>query len=223
MSNIGVILSGCGVYDGSEIQETILTLYFLDKMGVSTTFISIDLDQKDVVNHQNHTMGSPESRHVLSESARLTRGNVRSASSVKSESLDGLIFPGGFGAVKNLCNFAQRGVDCTVHPDIERLILEMHETRKPQGFMCIAPVIAAKVLTHVELTVGTDAATSSAIEKMGCYHTPCLVDDIVFDRNHNILSTPAYMLGPSISKIALGIEKLTTKVVELSRAPICVT
>ena len=214
MTKVGVVLAGSGVMDGSEIHEATLTLYFLDRAGAEIVCMAPDVEQRDVV---NHLKGEPsdETRNVLVEAARIARGNIKDIKEIKASDLDALIFPGGYGAAKNLCDFAVKGADCTVNPEVERLIKEMHEAGKPMGFICIAPVIAAKVL-GAEVTIGNDKDTAAAIEKMGGKHVVRNVDDIAVDEKNNVVSTPAYMLGPTISKVALGIEKLVNKVLELS-------
>lgn len=214
MAKVGVVLAGSGVMDGSEIHEAVLTLYFLDRSGAEIVCMAPDVNQLDVV---NHLKGEPsdETRNVLVEAARIARGDIKDIKEIKASGLDALIFPGGYGAAKNLCNFAVKGADCIVNPEVERLIKEMHEAGKPIGFICIAPVIAAKVL-GAEVTIGSDKDTAAAIEKMGGKHVIREVEDIVFDGKNNVVSTPAYMLGPSISKVALGIGKLVDKVLELA-------
>lgn len=214
MAKVGVVLAGSGVMDGSEIHEATLTLYFLDRVVAEIVCMAPDVNQLDVV---NHLKGEPsdETRNVLVEAARIARGDIKDIKDIKALNLDALIFPGGYGAAKNLCNFAVKGADCIVNPEVERLIKEMHEAGKPIGFICIAPVIAAKVL-GAEVTIGSDKDTAAAIEKMGGKHVVRDVDDIVFDGKNNVVSTPAYMLGPTISKVALGIEKLVDKVLELA-------
>ena len=218
MPKIGVVLSGCGVYDGTEIHESTLTLYFLDRAGAQTICMAPNVDQMHVV---DHTKGVPtgEKRQVLVESARIARGEIRDMSLVTAADLDAVIFPGGFGAAKNLCDFAVKGPDCTVDPEVERLIREMHTAKKPLGFECIAPVLAAKVLGsfHPHLTIGNDAGTAAAIEALGGKHINAPVDEIVICTVNKIVTTPAYMLGPTISRVALGIEKLVAEVLRLAR------
>ncbi|MFH1759943.1 MAG: isoprenoid biosynthesis glyoxalase ElbB [bacterium] len=214
MAKIGVILSGCGVYDGSEIHEAALTLYFLDRAGAGIICMAPEIDQMHVINHQTGKE-TGESRSVMAESARIAREAVKNIKDIKAADLDGLILPGGFGAAKNLCNFAVKGSDCRVNDEVRRLVVDMHGAKKPVGFICIAPVIAAKVLTGVEVTIGNDAETASAIEKMGGKHTECGVDGIVVDEANKIITTPAYMLGPTISRVAVGIEKLVAKILEM--------
>ncbi len=213
---IGVLLSGCGVNDGSEIHEATLTLLFLDQAGVTIHFIAPDAAQSEVINHQNDSP-SGEERNILVESARIARGGVHPVTDVKVGELDGLILPGGFGAAKNLSNYAFKGRDCTLRPEVKNLILGMRAAGKPLGFICIAPVLAAVAFKEEArkplLTIGTDTGTAADIEYFGARHQTASVDQIVVDEEMKIVSTPAYMLGPAISDIAPGIEKLVNKVV----------
>jgi len=218
MARVGVVLSGCGVFDGAEIHEATLTLLFLDRAGAEIVCMAPDTDQMHVVNHiKGEATG--EKRNVLAESSRIARGVIKDMKDVKAVDLDALVFPGGFGAAKNLCDFAVKGADCAVNPQVERLIKEMHAAKKPVGFACIAPVIAAKVLGsfNPEVTIGNDKGTAEAIEKMGGKHVVSPVEGAVVDRKNKIVTTPAYMLGPTISKIALGIEKLIDEVLKMAR------
>ena len=170
----------------------------------------------------NHVTGEPtgETRNVLVESARIARGDIRDLASVEADDLDGVVLPGGFGAAKNLCDFAVNGVDCSVNPDIAKLIMEMHDAKKPVGFLCIAPALAAKVYSNagirgVKLTIGKDEGTAQAIRAMGAEHVKCEVGDCVVDEKHKVVSTPAYMLAQRISEAADGIEKTVKKVLDL--------
>ncbi len=217
-AKVGVILSGCGFLDGSEIHEATLTLLFLDRNGAQAVCIAPDVDQSDVVDHLAQK-ATGQTRNVLMEASRISLGDIKNIEDVDTRDLDALIFPGGYGVVKNICDFASRGVECAVNPEVEKIIKEMHRAQKPLGFICIAPVIAAKVLgtLHPELTIGNDKAIAGALMKMGARHKVCAVDEIVVDKKNKIISTPAYMLGPSISYIASGIEKLVLKVLEMIR------
>lgn len=215
MPKVGVVLSGCGVFDGSEIHEATLTLFFLDKKGAEIIIMAPEEDQKDVINHLKQ-QPLEEKRNILVESARIARGNIKSIRDVKADELDALIFPGGFGAAKNLSNFTEKGENCTVHPNVERLIKDMHSQGKPMGFICIAPVLAAKVLGNkVQVTIGNDKNVSTAIEKMGAYHIECPVDMAVIDSKNKVVSTPAYMLAESIKDLESGIKMLVNNVLKL--------
>jgi len=218
MKNIGVVLSGCGVQDGSEIHEATLTLFFLDQAGVNVSCFAPNIQQYHTINHYTDKVQEKEDRDVLVESARISRGTINDLGDAKAKELDALIFPGGFGAAKNLCDFAFNQENFQVNKDVERIIRNMHEIGKPLGFICIAPVIAAKVLGsyHPQLTIGSDQSTAQLMEKLGASHIITQVDEIVYDSNHKIISTAAYMLGPTISKVAIGIEKLVKKIVEVA-------
>lgn len=210
---IGVMLAGCGVFDGSEIHEAVLTLFFLDRAGASVTCMAPDMNQLHVINHLTQ-VPTDEKRNVLAESARVARGDIRDVATVHADEIDGLIIPGGFGAAKNLSDFAVKGPDGTVHPEVERLIHEMADQGKPIGAICIAPATLAMALCKrtPTVTIGNDLGTASAIQTMGGVHQNCAVDEICVDEKNRIITTPAYMLGPGIKEIAVGIEKLVNKV-----------
>jgi len=215
---IGVILSGSGWQDGSEIHESVLTLYNLDKEGVETEIFAPNIKQKDVLHHISNEQDESSTRNVMVESARIARGEIRPLIDADANKLDGLVIPGGFGVAKNLCDYAEKGADMAVNKTLTDLILEMHEQKKPIGFICIAPVVAAKVLGkfNPDLTVGNDVNTINDVEKMGAHHVEATVDEIVYDETNKIVSTPAYMLGPSIAYVGKGIAKLARKVVKLA-------
>jgi enhancing lycopene biosynthesis protein 2 len=216
---IGVLLAGCGVFDGSEIHEAVLTLLFLDRAGAEILCMAPDMDQLHVIDHATQSL-SEGKRNVLTESARIARGNLVDLAKVSAKQLDALIIPGGFGAAKNLSDFAVKGPDCKVHPQVQRILEEMFAAQKPIGALCIAPATVAKALSkhHPQVTIGTDVGTAAAIETMGGQHVQCKVDAIHVDLKNKIVTTPAYMLGPSIKNVALGIEKLVNKVVEMAQA-----
>jgi len=216
MAKIGVLLSGCGVNDGSEIHEAVITMLTLDRAGAETVCMAPDVDQFDVVNHlTGETTG--EKRNVLVESARIARGNIKDINKFQAADIDGLIIPGGFGAAKNLSTFAVKGKDAVVNEDVKRLLNDMVSAGKPVGAICIAPATLTKALEgkNPEVTIGNDIGTAGAIEAMGGRHKECSVDMIHVDSNNKLVSTPAYMLGPCIKDVAVGIEKLVNKVLEL--------
>ena len=218
MKRVAVVLAGCGQLDGAEIHESVLTLLSLDQNGADIQLFAPDKNQMHVINHlTGETEG--ESRNILVEAGRIGRGNVQKLSDLIIEHFDAVIFPGGYGAAKNLCDFALKGADCAVDPEVERLIAEGLQLKKVMGFICIAPVILAKVSgkqgLKIRLTIGTDPDTVRAVESMGALHVPCSVDGIVVDDEHRIVTTPAYMLGERISEVASGIGKLVEKVLSL--------
>ena len=219
MKRIGVVLSGCGVYDGAEIHEAVITLLALDRAGAQAVCLAPNVDQAHVINHLTGKESPGETRNVLVESARIARGKVSDIQEASAADLDALIFPGGFGAAKNLSSFAFKGADCTVHGDVTRLCKQMHQAEKPIGFACISPVVAAKVFggeVQLELTIGNDPETAAAINRMGGKHVECPTGNIVVDSANKVVSTPAYMCATSVSEAAEGIEKLVAKVLEMA-------
>jgi len=214
---VGVLLSGCGVYDGAEIHEAVIALLSLDRAGAEIVCMAPNVEQLHVINHLTGDVATGEKRNVLVEAARIARGNIRDLATVDPGELDALILPGGFGAAKNLCDFALKGADCTVHPEVARVVRGVHAAGKPIGAICIAPALVAKLLgdEHPKLTIGTDKETAQALEKMGACHEACGVEGVVVDREHKLVTTPAYMLARSIAEAAAGIEKLVAEVLAL--------
>lgn len=218
MAKVGVVLAGCGVYDGSEIHESVITLLALDRAGATAICMAPDMEQ-GVVNHLTGEPVEGTTRNVLEEAARIARGNISDIAKIKAADLDALILPGGFGAAKNLCNFALKGTDCEVHPEVARLVREVVAAKKPLAAICIAPALVSKVLgddklAH-KLTIGTDEGTAEAITAMGSTHVSCPVREFVVDKENKLVSTPAYMLAGSISEAADGIEKTVRAVLEM--------
>jgi enhancing lycopene biosynthesis protein 2 len=219
MTKVGVILSGCGVFDGSEIHEAVITLLAIDRIGAEAICMAPDIDQMHVINHLSGKVAEGESRNVLVESARIARGKIRDIKEVKVSDFDALILPGGFGAAKNLCDFAVKGADCTVQVDVARLVRETVQAQKPLAAVCIAPALLSKVLgdlklTH-KLTIGADQETAQALTAMGSEHVNCPVTECVVDKANKIISSPAYMLAGHISEAAEGIEKTVKTLISM--------
>lgn len=214
---IGVILSGCGVYDGSEIHEAVLTLLAIDRNGAEAICMAPDMELVEV----DHLAGQPTGakRNVLVESARIARGKITDIAKIKAADLDAIIFPGGFGAAKNLCDFASKGADASVNPEVARIIKEIVSAKKPIGAICIAPALIAAALGKEcapEITIGNDAGTAAAINATGSVHLNCQVREFVVDKKNRIVTTPAYMLAGCISEAADGIEKAVKAVIEMA-------
>lgn len=215
MRKIAVILSGCGVFDGSEIHESVVTLLALSKAGLEYQCFSLNLPQKQVINHFTKETQS-ESRNMLVESARIARGNIKDIKDAKVEDFDAAIFPGGTGAACNLCNFFEKGSDCHIEEAVLQFAKTMHDAGKPLGFICIAPAMIPLVAgKEVLFTIGTDKDVASKIEAMGGKHKECSASDCVIDEKNKIVSTPAYMLAQSIAEVATGIEKLVQAIFKL--------
>jgi len=213
MRRVGVCLSGCGFLDGAEIHESVAVLTALDRAGLQAVCCAPNIAQAAVVNHWTRRpaqAGGP--RNVLEESARIARGDIRDLAEVRPEQLEALVFPGGFGAAKNLCDFADRGSDCKVHPAVERLVGGMLDAGKPVAAICIAPAMLARILgkrgIRARLTIGNDPQTAAAIERMGVTHVQCTATDCVVDEEHRILSTPAYMLAKGPAEVFQGVGRL---------------
>lgn len=213
---IGVILSGCGFMDGAEIHESVCTLLALDQLDAETLCFAPN-SEFEVIDHRT---GEPtgERRNALEESSRISRGPIQDLAAASAADLDAVILPGGFGAAKVLSDFATEGANCTVNPDVARLLREMHAAGKPIGAICIAPALLARALgdTNPTLTIGNDEATAQALEQMGCTHEDCPTDAFVIDRDNRIVTTPAYMLGPNIAAVYNGIRKAVNAVLELA-------
>jgi len=219
MKRIGVLLCGCGVKDGSEIHEAVLTLLYLDQRGVERICLAPDAPQARVIHHLTGAQ-VPEERHMLAEAARLARGQIEPLAQVRADDLHGLIIPGGFGAAANLCDYAVKGRAMAVRAEVADLLDALHAQRKPIGAICIAPVIVAKVFGSrgipVEVTVGDDVGVAADIAHFGAVHIMRRVDEVHIDRPHRIVSTPAYMLGTNVAQIAPGIEHLVDAVAKMA-------
>jgi enhancing lycopene biosynthesis protein 2 len=217
MKKIGLVLSGCGVRDGSEIHEAVCALLAIDQAGAEAVCIAPDIELSEI----NHCTMEPTGakRKVLVEAARIARGNIKNIADIKAADVDALVFPGGFGAALNLCDFAQKGAAATVNPEVARLVKEVHAARKPIGAICIAPALIATILgkdLHPTLTIGTDAGTAAEIEKTGAKHQDCPATGFVVDKENRIVTTPAYMLAGTISEVYEGIGKCIKAVVEMA-------
>jgi enhancing lycopene biosynthesis protein 2 len=215
---VGVVLSGCGFLDGAEIHEAVLTLLALDRAGAQIRAAAPNMPQLEVVDHLRGAPADAPPRNVLLESARITRGEIVALEGLDPGALDAVIFPGGYGVAKNLTTYATAGTDLAIRPEVEQLVRACADAGKPMGFICIAPVIAAKVLgpRRPRLTIGKDSEAAAALEALGAVHVPCDVDQIVLDEQLKLVSTPAYMLGPSIARVAQGIDRLVEKVLALA-------
>ena len=219
MARVAVCLSGCGVFDGAEIHESVLTLLALDQAGAEIHCCAPNVNQGAVVNHLTRSPMQGEQRNILVEAARIARGEIKDLAAVKADAIDALIFPGGLGAAKNLCTFAADGADCRVNPEVERLVGEMLDAGKPIGAICIAPAMLARLLGQRRLqaavTIGTDPQTAAAIEQMGARHADCACESFVVDEKHKVVTTPAYMLGKGPAQVFEGIRNLVTEVLRL--------
>ncbi|MEZ0373053.1 MAG: isoprenoid biosynthesis glyoxalase ElbB [Candidatus Sericytochromatia bacterium] len=217
LKKVAVVLSGCGVFDGAEIYESTLTLLRLDQLDVAYQCLAPNVPQLHVINHLTGEEVKGESRNVLIEAARVARGDIKDLAEAQAADYSAVIFPGGFGAAKNLCDFAVKGPDCEVNSEVERFVKEALEQKLPLGFICISPAVMGKIAQHAgmltRLTLGTDAEENAKLGAMGQQAVNCEVSEIVIDEASRIVSTPAYMLAGRISEAAIGINKLVETIV----------
>ncbi|SKA49469.1 Enhancing lycopene biosynthesis protein 2 [Enterovibrio nigricans DSM 22720] len=216
MKKVAVILSGCGVYDGAEIHESVLSLLAIEQSGATWHCFAPDVAQHHVINHRAGEE-STETRNVLDEAARIARGNIQPLANLNPADFDALLLPGGFGVAKNLSDFAVSGPKMAVEEQVLSACKAFAKADKPAGYVCISPILIPAVYgPGAKGTIGSDPETAAAFNAMGGEHIDCPVDDFVFDQSRRVLSTPAYMLASTVSEAASGINKLVKKLVELA-------
>ncbi len=207
--NIAVVLSGCGALDGSEVHESVLTLLALDRAGLHYQCLAPNINQTRVVNMADGKTLADTKRNVMQESARIARGKIKDIALENPAEYIGIIFPGGFGAALNLCNFGLSKENYTLQADVFKFAKAIVDAKKPAGFICIAPVLAPKLYAPgIKITIGNDKAIADLLEKLGAQHIPCTANHCVVDKANKLVSTPAYMLAHSINEVAMGIDSL---------------
>lgn len=214
---VAVVLSGCGHKDGSEITEAVSSLIALTEAGAKVELFAPDLTFQ--VNDPFTAQPTGEARNILTESARIARGQIRPLTELNVQSFDAIVFPGGFGAALHLCNWASEGAKCKVHPHAERVIQEFYQAEKPIAAICIAPALIARVLGSkgITVTIGVDKPTAAEIGKTGAAHVTCAVDDFVTDREHRVITTPAYMYDDALAcQVFSGVRKAIRELVEMA-------
>jgi enhancing lycopene biosynthesis protein 2 len=214
MKKFAVVLSGCGVFDGAEIHEATLSLLAIAKKGCSYEIFAPDMEQHHVINHMTGEV-MDEIRNVMVESARIARGKINDLKQFNPDDFDGLLFPGGFGAAKNLSTWAFEAADATVLPEVEVAIKGMIQLGKPVGALCISPVLLAKVLGDVSLTIGDDEGTIDALESIGARHVYTTHGEVVVDPDYRVVTTPCYMLDATIDQIALGADNVVDAMIKI--------
>ncbi len=210
-----VLISGCGVYDGAEIHESVVTLLSLSKEGAEAVVAAPHKEQTHVINHHTGQEVAGATRMVHEEAARIARGPVLDVSEVNVSDFDALFMPGGFGAAKNLSDVAFKGAEATIDPGVGKLINEFHSAGKPIGAVCIAPAVLALALGKGKVTIGSDPGTAGAIQAFGAQHENCVVTESVVDRENKLATAPAYMCEASIHQVAAGIEKTVQAVLSM--------
>jgi enhancing lycopene biosynthesis protein 2 len=214
---IGVLLSGCGVYDGAEIQEAVFTLLAIDEIGATAVCIAIDEDQHHVINHLTGEE-MPEKRNMLIEAARIARGEVKEISSITPADIDALVIPGGFGSAKNFTSWAFNGPAGEIHPKVKLLIINMVNIGKPIAALCVSPVVVAKALEgssiHPTMTIGSDqekspydiGGFSDGLEATGAQTEMKTVQELTIDQENKIVSAPCYMMNATVTEIRINIK-----------------
>ena len=213
MKKFAVVLCGCGPMDGSEIHESVMTLLAIDRNECQYTIFAPDADQFHVVNHYTKEV-MPEKRNMLVEAARIARGEIHPLTELKSADFDAVVFPGGYGAAKNLFTYAMKGTKAVVDAEVERVIKDFHAQRKPIGALCISPVLLAKVLGNITITVGTDEKTIHDVETFGAQHINTQQTEVIADKENMVFTTPCYMLPATIADIADCAENLIETILE---------
>jgi enhancing lycopene biosynthesis protein 2 len=217
MKKFAVILSGCGVFDGAEIHEATLSLLAIDRAGASYEIFAPNIEQAHVV---NHLTGKPtnETRNVLVESARIARGKISNLDDFDPKNFDALLFPGGFGVAKNLCDYAFKGPDMSINADVRNCVMSMHSAQKPIGALCISPVLIAGIIGAAEVTIGNDQATADDIAAFGGQHIEAGGSDIIVDKQNKIVTSPCYMLDARIDTIFSGVSSVVEALLQLSQS-----
>ena len=215
---IGVLLSGCGVYDGAEIQEAVLTLLAIEEAGYEAVCISINDKQHHVINHLSGEEMS-ESRNMMVEAARISRGNIKEISEITPADIDALVIPGGFGSAKNFSDWAFKGPDCKIRPDVKLLLVNLINIGKPIIALCVSPVVLAKALEdsgiQLNLTIGSSNAPSpyeilgfiSGINSVGAKTEEKTISEILVDKENKVITAPCYMMNASILEVRKNIKQ----------------
>lgn len=213
MKKFAVVLCGCGCYDGSEIHESVMTLLAIDRNECQYSIFAPDADQYHVINHYTK-QATNEKRNMLAEAARIARGDIQPLTALKAGDFDAVVFPGGFGAAKNLFTYALEGTNAVVIPEVERVVREFYAARKPIGALCIAPVMIAKILGNVTITVGVDQKTIADVESFGAKHVNTQQTEVIADKENKVFTTPCYMLPATIGDIADCADNLIKAILE---------
>lgn len=216
MASIGIVLSGCGVNDGTEIHEAVLTMLCLDQKNAEISFFAPDKNQTDVIDHATG-IKTTDSRNIKSEAARISRGKIQDIKEADPAQFDALIIPGGAGSMKNLSDLNYNPKSPVLDEDIKKLILKTNELRKPIGAICISPILIAMALGDLNphLTIGNDRNFAKIIEDLGGIHVEKKATEICFDQKNIIISTPAYMLANGPSEVYEGVLALVNKIYDL--------
>ena len=219
MKKIGIILSGCGAFDGAEIHESVLTIYYLNKAGAELSFYAPDVKQLQVINHHTQQITPEENRNVLEESARIARGPVNNLSDMIIDELDAVVIPGGFGSAANLSTFAVEGKNCKVNSELIEIIKSVISKGKVLGVICISPILVACALKDSNLnptiTIGSDEELNDVLAAWNATPVIAQASEVIVDERNKRVTTPAYMLAENIVEVGNGIEKFTNEIMRI--------
>lgn len=223
---IGVLLSGCGVFDGTEIHEAVLTLLAIQEAGHEYVCIAPDVDQHHVINHTNGEEMN-EKRNVFVESSRIARGEITKLSDIDPADIDALVLPGGFGAAKNLTTWAFKGPESEILPEVKLLLVNLVNIGKPICALCVTPTVVAKAFEgsdiHPQLTLGNTEQDSEydiqgfsdGLAAVGAQPVMKTTDDILVDTANKIVSAPCYMMKTDVVGVRNNTQKAIQQMLDL--------
>lgn len=226
---VGILLSGCGVFDGAEIQEAVLAMLAIKEEGAEYICISVDQDQYHTINHTNGEE-MPEKRNMLVEAARIARGVIKNIKDIAPADIDGLVIPGGFGSAKNFTTWAFNGPEGTILPEVKLLLVNMINVGKPIAALCVSPVVLAKALEgsdiHPKMTIGSNKEKSEydiegfskGIQTTGGFTEMKTIDEILYDEENKIITAPCYMMDTDIVGIRKNTQMAVKKLIQVCKS-----
>jgi enhancing lycopene biosynthesis protein 2 len=214
---VWVLLAGSGLHDGTEVHEAALVQLALARLGASVAFCAPEVAQAHVIDHLRGDVSRAESRSVLIESARIARGPVESLATLDPASVEALVIPGGYGVVKNLCDYAFCAREAKLEKSVAALIEHTSKRGVPIASMCMANVLVARALGHrgVRLSLGWDAMLDADCAAWGARVVKSTAKLAVIDRDVRVASTSAFSGSSDISIVAEGIERTIRAALEL--------
>ncbi|MBL7546036.1 MAG: isoprenoid biosynthesis glyoxalase ElbB [Bdellovibrionaceae bacterium] len=217
MKKIALLYSGCGHKDGAEITETVSVLTNLYLAGVKVNCFSLNMEIP-VTNHLTGLTSKTETRNMLAEAARISRGQIQDLNSLVVSDFDALVIAGGLGAALHFSTWAEKGMECTVEPEVKRVITEFFAQQKPIGAVCIAPILLAKCLAGkgITITLGPQSDKFDVLKRWDVEVVECPVDDFITDRDHKIITTPAFMHDADFGQVFVGIKGMIQELVEMA-------
>ena len=176
--NTLILLAGCGLGDGSCIEETVLTYLALDRYRCSYQAVAVDMPLTSV-NHISEE--DTEERNVLVESARIGRGTIQPLDCVQTDDFDCLIIPGGIGLLRNYADI----------PAVRELIFSFLDRKKPIATMCAGIDFLRRLIGNEVLRKEYETLTPTSY---------CC------DTKRNLFYTPAFRMTKSLCDVWKGID-----------------